>query len=202
VLVRVVVATAIVAALVLAGAWAIQRFDLLDDPEWDGSEERPPIIVRNGSILFENGDPSDSSTLKSHWHDWAQDLTTPKWKPDHDDGYHVNSYQVTTTGVIGCSPLTGREVTINYTLTDNSVKAFTFAIQKKFGMKAYNRKEPKLNPGNVSLTATPMDVANNVPARLTFAESGYISKVFTDTNATGCSFGSTDRPKITIVGVH
>ncbi len=193
---RYVAYTVATVALVLGGALILQRFDFLVDFS-DGSEERPPIIVRNNSIDFSNGSTSDSSTIKASWHDWSEDLTGTEWKPDHTAGYHVNRFDVTVTDAQNCSPKSGKTVTITYR-NGNVDTPFVLTVKKKFGVPAFNRKEPKLDRGGVTLTQTSM--TSTTPATLTFSAGGYISSLAVGNDT--CTFTSSDRPVIRIQPVH
>ena len=46
-------------------------------------DDRPPIIVTNGSMYFTNGDASSSITPTQ----WTKDITLAEWKPV-DNNYH------------------------------------------------------------------------------------------------------------------
>ncbi len=97
---RVLIALATIAVVLLGFAFALGLFDR------NGDEERPPIIVRNGSIVFEN-DLVGSTGQSKHW----VPSGSHKWKPDHDKGLRVREFHVTFTGV-ECDPMTGQPVDI------------------------------------------------------------------------------------------
>src|SRR5258708_25596596 len=94
-----------VLAVVVVAKLVVPILAIVFDPT-DGSDDRPPIIVSNGSLIFDGGDAADSATIKSHWADWVQDDLSSHWKPDLPTGKNVNRYDVTvqTTGN-SCAPM-------------------------------------------------------------------------------------------------
>ena len=79
-------------------------------------EERPPIIVRGGSIVFQSGDPNGSADEKQgrRWMPVGDD-----WQPDHLKGVPVNLFTIAIRG--GESSTTcpsmerTREIAVTYT---------------------------------------------------------------------------------------
>lgn len=74
-----------------------------------GEEDRPPIIVKSGSLIFESG------TTSRPGNDWEQVPNTSDWQPDHPNGKRVNRFQLYFRGGTGtCVPVTVTDVTINF----------------------------------------------------------------------------------------
>jgi hypothetical protein len=74
----------------------------------NGTDDRPPIEVVEGSIHF------------GHGYAWADQSTTgegKRWRPDHPNGKHTKHFDVTVTtngSDAGCASMQGKEITINY----------------------------------------------------------------------------------------
>jgi hypothetical protein len=115
--------------------------------------ERPAIIVRGGSVIFQLTD--------KHWKRSGRD-----WKPDHPDAPAVNVYVVTLeddTGRPLCGPYAGDTVKL---LTSGG--ALAFALDRDGGFLGLGKKEPRLKP---SSTLTP-DTA--MPEKLTATDQTFL----------------------------
>lgn len=179
--------------------------DLLLD--YDGSDDRPPIIISSGSVDFDGGDPSDNPTIKGNWRDWTQDLFSSHWKPDFPKGKNVNRYDVTvTSGGKACGPLTGGVVVVQYTRTDGGTPSPVDFTLNTHPWGGFGRVEPKLDPGSIALTPTAVgrdaSGAPTTPARLDFGAKGYISQLTVSPKGGGnqsiCTFSDGDKPKIRV----
>ena len=112
------------AAGLLAGAsavYALFRFFAED-------EERPPIIVRGGSLVFESGDPRHSNGKKRKSKRWKHEFG---WKPDHRKGENVSRFDVSFETDTGCGVTSARKAVIAYkhrTLGSEQLALFTLRI--------------------------------------------------------------------------
>ena len=86
-------------------------------------EERPPIIVRGGSVIFESGEGAKKGKK------WKK--VNDDWQPDHGNGIPVNKFTVAIQGSdTECPPL---QVThdLSITYTDEQGVSSTFFITTK-----------------------------------------------------------------------
>ena len=86
-------------------------------------EERPPIIVRGGSLYFEN------KSAKRPGKPWQKpDQNNPKeWEPNDNGGKKVSYYQVYFTGGgADCVPAEAESVVVNF--VDDSGTAKTYRV--------------------------------------------------------------------------
>ena len=76
-------------------------------------EDRPPIIVKGGSLIFQSGDPDGASDEKAG-KSWKQ--VGGDWQPDHDNGKKTNWFSVAIRGGSGSCPALSmtRELTVTY----------------------------------------------------------------------------------------
>ena len=149
-----------------------------------GGNDRPPIIVRDGSIIFDGGEPSRSKP-------WSRDTFLGEWKPDHPDGPPVKEFRVTFAGMTppaGCSsPLTGAAVLVDYSIADGNGSrvdaTFNVHIRKK---NLFGKPEPKIDPAGASLAQLP---ASSAPPAIFYGQTvaGWISRV--EVGGTPCAFG-------------
>jgi len=71
--------------------------NILDKIFGGEDEDRPPIIVKNGSLIFQSGKPPDDG---KPWYEAAPSV----WMQVHEKGKPITSYQVVFTGGSGdCS---------------------------------------------------------------------------------------------------
>lgn len=171
-----IVAGVIVAGVVVGGlAWALSS---------RGDDERPPIIVRNGTLIFDSGDASGPAT---QWKAWKKDTIGNQWKPDHDTGKHVLEFEVTLSGftsppVCATTALRGEEVHIKYKKSANDTNPIDFRvyIRKKVGSPNNGRREPKIDSPEPVTAAT----TGSAPPTLTYDDqgAGWVSEVTVGTN--------------------
>ena len=139
---------------------------------FDGTDDRPPIEVVEGSIDFAHGYPwADQSGAKN------------VWRPDHPTGKHVKQYDVavTTNGAdAGCGPLRGKTITIVY-----ESRTFTIDTKPHSGGK---KDEPEL----ISPDPLDLDMSGYV---LSLSGDGKIKSV-TVGNSPACDVSA--KPKIRI----
>ena len=104
-----VAATALAAAEGFAAGYAVGSGTRI------GDEDRPPIIVKNGSIQFETS------------RGWADDGGA--WKPDHNEGKPVREFVAAISNAIDssgnpCPRLSGVQFIITYALSEASSTDF------------------------------------------------------------------------------
>lgn len=170
----IVIAVAAIAAVAFAFAFGLFDFN--------GDEERPPIIVRNGSIVFENQLVSGPSTGQSKL--WVPSGTR-KWKPDHKEGKRISGFDVTFNGV-DCAPMSGHPVRI--TRTNGAGGNETYEIKRE----GLFRVDPKVQ------APVDMTVDNSIPkTTLTSKDTGGAITEVRIANTT-CNIPSTSKPNIVI----
>jgi hypothetical protein len=115
----------LIAAAVIAVAAAILTA-VLSSMFAAGDEDRPPIIVRSGSVKIDGGEANSTN-----WKPWKAHGSNKQWRPDHDKGGSTANYSVTITNSNGPAapsspcpslPLVGTKVSVEYT-TDAGVKS-------------------------------------------------------------------------------
>jgi hypothetical protein len=159
--------TAIVSFLlgVSIGAVAYYAYDKVSR---DDDEERPPIIVKNGSIQF------DTEV------GWAPD--GGNWKPDQPYGRHVKELIATISGADGsCPELRGVHLIVTYALSDISSRDFHIVL---------GGDEPMVQPAAL-LTHAANLLTYGTP------KEGRISRIEALPSKQACTF-STDEGVITV----
>ena len=99
-------------------------------------EERPPIIVKGGSIIFESGDRNSNKPKEKKGKKWAP--TGSDWQPDQTHGIPVSDLTIAIRGgnpgscpvldrVPGNPPSAPAEITVTYKVgqTESSFKITT-----------------------------------------------------------------------------
>jgi hypothetical protein len=145
---------------------------------FDEDDERPPIIVLNGSLMFESQK------------NWKKDPAGHRFKPDHPRGRSVGSYMVMVTGssTPACSgtTLNGLEVFVDY-LADAAapVKQFHLYRRLAFSMPGTVKREPALDSPE---PLTNLPATGTTAARLVYpvGPEGWISNV--RVGNTSCAF--------------
>ena len=158
----------IVLAVALAAAWLSARGT--DD------DDRSRIIVRGGSLLFDNGTAAMPGSA------WTKDSVLDEWKPADSNYKGIRGFEVTFEHVYAPSAcqsatVTGEDVEIEYTnggVTGKVVK-FRFKKRRSHLLGLFGKNEPKLEQNGNALT---VNDASTVP-ELVYADptGGYISKV-------------------------
>jgi len=64
-------------------------------------EERPPIVVRSGSLYIDGGDPLNPAPKWRGWTLVSTSSGTATWTPDQPAGAPVRAFEVTALNVIG-----------------------------------------------------------------------------------------------------
>jgi hypothetical protein len=161
-----------------------------------GDQDRPPIIVRGGSIYLDGGTPTD-------WKPWQEHGNKKTWQPDQSHGASTKNFAVTVSNSNGPAaptspcpalPIIGTTVTIEYT-TNAGVKSNLRIGRADSGSK----KVPQVD-APADLTRTPG--SGSTPDRITYDPgAGYISNVTIvddSGNQQMCGFLSNARALITI----
>ena len=165
---RIVRWTLAAAIAVGAGAW-LHALAMDED-------DRPPIIVRSGSLLFDNGSAAMPGSA------WSKDLLLDEWKPTDSNYKGISGFAVSFEGVYAPSACqsattTGDDVEIEYTNggVTGQVVRLKFKKRRSHLLGLFGKHEPKLEEKGNTLTA---NAASTVP-ELVYADptNGYISKV-------------------------
>ena len=101
----------------------------------NGDEERPPIIVKNGSIIFEN-QLATSGPGSGRSFDWVPS-GNGRWKPDHENGKRIDEFYVTFKE-INCESMTGNPVHITRQTAKSETEVYQVIRQGFF------RVDPKV----------------------------------------------------------
>ena len=170
----------------LAGSTWIYAGMLLGD-------DRPPIIVRGGSIYFQGGDPS----LPNCCNNWKKDLLSDEWKPDPDNKDGVKEFAVTVKGVDSCSmnDATAQQVFFYFQYGLDSARDWSLyrvQIEKKGG---FGKREPKINPPGKLPPKNSADPGKS-PGIIEDAHAGFISGIRVGDAA--CGFDMPNKAKLEI----
>lgn len=118
----------------------------------NGDEDRPPIVVKNGSIVFENQLVAQKAA--SHSKDWISDGgSARKWKPDHTAGRWTKGFDVSFSSEVACAAMQGNPVTIRRRTAAGVVQQFEIKASGGF------RSDPKIK------APVDMDADNTVPRK-------------------------------------
>jgi hypothetical protein len=110
-----IMTTIAAAAAIVVAALGVAAYTLSVD------RERPPLVIRNGSVVIDGGDAQDA---RKHWKDWRRDSPeTRRWRPVQPGGAPVSRYSVTVTGARCGSgeALTGTDVFVDYTVESSNL---------------------------------------------------------------------------------
>jgi hypothetical protein len=100
----------LVGGLLLGGLGALLLYKLFRWRRFD--DERPPIRVRGGSVVFEN----QLVVGESESRDWISSGDRRDWKPEHPEGKRVTEFVVSVVRPSGrCVPMRGHVVMIRRT---------------------------------------------------------------------------------------
>jgi hypothetical protein len=159
-------------------------------------DDRPPIIVTNGSMYFTNGDPSSKVTPTQ----WTDDIILNEWKPADNNykgimGFAVsfeNSYAPTVCAEASTMPptvtLIADDVKIVYTLAGGGTTTYEVKRRRNHLLGTFGKFEPKVtDPGKkLQLPSSTQLVFNDPPVGQP-PTNGYISTV--SVGKTDCAFG-------------
>jgi hypothetical protein len=158
-----------------------------------GSEEddRPPIIVHNGSLIFDGGQTAPATGPGPVLtHSWSKDLFLDEWKP-RQHAKSVRRLAVTfvpnTSPACAASTMTGEEVLIEYRVNPTGDPS---AVMRVHLRRRYliGKREPKIDPNGKELTLREHTSITPMPPMLVYDDGarGWISKV--TVAGTSCEF--------------
>lgn len=178
-----------VTLVVIAALFAFGLRRLMVHKMFDDDDERPPIIVHSGSLVFESAK------------NWKKDPSgNHRFKPDHPRGHSVGLYSVavsgSTTAACNGTTLTGLEVFIDYQ-ADATAAVKQFHLYRKLTLTTPGtvKREPALDSPE-QLTNLPG--TGSAPARLVYGAGGqgWIANV--TVGSASCAFTAADRLKVSV----
>lgn len=111
----------------MGGLLVLGAVTLLDHHE---DEERPPIIVKNGSLIFESGDSKSEDPEEKTGKPWHE--VGNEWQPDHPEGKKVKWFSVGVQGPGGCPALAmTKQVTVTYKNADGTETDFVIKMSPR-----------------------------------------------------------------------
>ena len=163
----------------------------------DSEEDRPPIIVRSGSLTIDNGDRSGPH---NQWKKWKQESSN-RWKPNHGNGANVTGLAVRVTGGGGSGcvvAFNAERVEVDYSQGTTNP-----AVVVSYAAVTTGKKEPLID-SSVSMSIMPE--TSTLPERLEFNPgAGFVSQMraFTtgssgSTTVSTCTFDNTPAAVIAI----
>lgn len=122
---------------ILLGAAAYFLYDKAVNQQ---DEDRPPIVVKGGSLNFYNGAPSRPGKA------WKSSALG--FQLDHDRGKPVSSFQLYFVGGTGaCSPVTTSDFTVSFDhdgIADTPARLYTVNVRSDKGRPAPTASGPDL----------------------------------------------------------
>lgn len=158
-----------------------------------GEDDRPPIIVHSGSLIFDGGEidtsPSADRTRRQT-HSWSKDAFLGEWKPsDHWKGVRaleVSFRDVASPSACAASPMSGEDVLIDYRVSpDGPPVVMRVHLRRKH---LIFKREPKIDSNGKELVLRTHTTITPMPPMLVYEDGspGWISKVTVD--GTACEF--------------
>ncbi len=151
-----------------------------------GEDDRPPIIVHSGSLIFDGGEGTDFKT-------WSKDAFLGEWKPSHDEAKGVKSLEVKFVAAPSPAPacagstMSGEEVLIEYRTDPAGTPSAVMRLhlRKKYW---FFKREPKLDTDGKRMTLLEHTSLTPTPPMLVYEDGapGWISKV--TVGGTPCEF--------------
>jgi hypothetical protein len=112
---------------VAAGILTFAAYKLMSD------EDRPPIVVKGGSIIFEMHPLPGQPTSPN----WVDDGNGQNWKPDHPAGTKVAKFIVSVINPDGqCSRLEGNAVQLSHSAGNDKLHVNVGGQEPNVGPKA------------------------------------------------------------------
>jgi hypothetical protein len=101
-------------------------------------DERPPIIVRGGSLIIQSGDGKSSNPKHKIGKQWKKDAK--EYRQIHDNGKHVARYSVSFVGGgAACTPDFATDVRVSYQTHSGEKVTIQITRREKSGS---NKTEP------------------------------------------------------------
>lgn len=148
-------------------------------------DDRPPIIVHSGSLIFDGGEGSNSKT-------WSKDTFLGEWKPRHDEAKGVRALEVTFAAVsspsaCAASTMSGKEVLIEYRSSPAGPPSAVMRVHLR-KKHLIGKREPKIDTSGKAMTLLEHTSITPTPPMLVYEDrsQGWISKVTVD--GTPCEF--------------
>lgn len=111
-------------------------------------DDRPPIVVKNGSLYFDNGYPQRPGSQ------WNQVPGTSDWQPDHPKGKPVTQLQLYFNGGTGtCVETAVKSFTVNFDPDGSGsgpAKQYTVSISTAGKAVPTVNGDLQRDPGNLS----------------------------------------------------
>jgi hypothetical protein len=153
-------------------------------------EDRPPIVVRGGSIHFESGDKLNPSPKWRGWTLVSTSSGTVVWKPDHAAGAPVRAFEVLALNAIATAtcpagPFLADRIDLIYAGTPKPQTASIHSITGKD-----NKPEPVVET-TLHLTIVPGNDA--APDQLAYTADGVLTGFTASSKAGGqvaCTFNA------------
>lgn len=137
-------------------------------------DERPPIIVRGGSLVIQSGDPKSSNPKHKKGKPWRKDGSL--WKQKHDNGKDVKTYSVSFQGGgASCGPALSTEVRVTYQLTSGE------KVVILIGREGKSAKDKEKEPAITSAKELIIDNSRDQPT-LTLPLEGEIVSIWAGGN--------------------
>ena len=130
------------------------------------NEDRPPMVVKGGSLIFQSG--VNSSNPGKTWHNDPN--AQSEWQMNHPAGKPTNAFSVMLTGSGSCGPGFVQELTLEYTRSsDQAVRTFRLVRKAQFGTSG------KMVPTVIGDGLTPTN-SGDTPL-LTYPDPGELTRV-------------------------
>ena len=135
-------------------------------------EERPPIVVRSGSLYIDGGDPLNPAPKWRGWTLVSTSSGTATWTPDQPAGAPVRAFEVTALNAIGTptcplTPFLADRIDLVYA---GSAKPQTASIHTM--ADARSKPEPVLE---TTLHMTTVPGNDKAPDQLTYTADGVLT---------------------------
>jgi hypothetical protein len=136
------------------------------------AEDRPPIVVRSGSIYVDGGDKLNPLPKWRGWTLVSSTSGTFVWKPDHPSGAPVRAFEVIAINAIGTptcplAPFLADRIDLVYAGTAKPQTASIHTAPDKT-----NKPEPVIE---TTLHLTPAPASDGAPDTLAYTSDGVLT---------------------------